>query len=119
MLREINLFPRMVCGQRIGPRVDLQATPVVAANRHTLLPPLLAQPKVYVHRDFIVRNLMLAKGRPGVLDFQDALYGPISYDLVSLLRDAFYRMGRRICIGLGHPLLGKSTRCPAARACRV
>ena len=54
-----------------------------------LLPPLLAQPQVFVHRDYIVRNLMLSAGRPGVLDFQDALYGPISYDLVSLLRDAF------------------------------
>ncbi len=49
----------------------------------------MAQPQVYVHRDFIVRNLMLTPQRPGVLDFQDALYGPISYDLVSLLRDAF------------------------------
>lgn len=54
-----------------------------------LMPVLTAQAKVFVHRDFIVRNLMLTHERPGVLDFQDALYGPISYDLVSLLRDAF------------------------------
>ena len=44
---------------------------------------------MYVHRDFIVRNIMLTPDRPGILDFQDALYGPISYDAVSLLRDAF------------------------------
>ncbi len=52
----------------------------------------LAQPQVYVHRDYHSRNLMvLAIGNPGILDFQDAVYGPITYDLVSLLRDAYIR----------------------------
>ena len=50
----------------------------------------LAQQQVYVHRDFHSRNLMvMQQGNPGILDFQDALYGPITYDLVSLLRDAY------------------------------
>src|SRR5919108_6762 len=49
----------------------------------------LAQPTVYVHRDYMPRNLMLTDPNPGVLDFQDAVIGPISYDVVSLLRDAF------------------------------
>jgi len=49
----------------------------------------LAQPRVYVHRDYMPRNLMLCNPNPGVLDFQDAVIGPISYDMVSLLRDAF------------------------------
>ncbi|HEX7650011.1 MAG TPA: phosphotransferase, partial [Noviherbaspirillum sp.] len=50
----------------------------------------LAQPQVYVHRDYHSRNLMvLPQGNPGILDFQDAVYGPITYDLVSLLRDAY------------------------------
>jgi aminoglycoside/choline kinase family phosphotransferase len=50
----------------------------------------LAQPPVYVHRDYHSRNLMVMdKGNPGILDFQDAVYGPITYDLVSLLRDAY------------------------------
>ena len=49
----------------------------------------LAQPKVFVHRDFHSRNLMLAEPNPGILDFQDAVEGPITYDLVSLLRDAY------------------------------
>ena len=52
----------------------------------------LAAPQVYVHRDFMPRNLMLgdAPGKPlGVLDFQDAVYGPITYDIASLMRDAF------------------------------
>jgi hypothetical protein len=50
----------------------------------------MAQPAVYVHRDYHSRNLMhLDRGNPGVLDFQDAVLGPASYDLVSLLRDAY------------------------------
>ena len=49
----------------------------------------LAQPVVYVHRDFMPRNLMVCEPNPGVLDFQDAVLGPITYDLVSLFRDAF------------------------------
>jgi aminoglycoside/choline kinase family phosphotransferase len=49
----------------------------------------LAQPAVYVHRDYMPRNLIVSEPNPGVLDFQDAVIGPISYDMVSLLRDAF------------------------------
>ena len=56
----------------------------------TILANNLAQPPVYVHRDYHSRNLMVMdKGNPGILDFQDAVYGPITYDLVSLLRDAY------------------------------
>ncbi|MGA9855472.1 MAG: phosphotransferase [Gammaproteobacteria bacterium] len=49
----------------------------------------LAQPRAYVHRDYMPRNLMLSTPNPGVLDFQDAVYGPITYDVVSLFKDAF------------------------------
>jgi len=49
----------------------------------------LAQPTVYVHRDYMPRNLMVSEPNPGVLDFQDAVMGPITYDMVSLMRDAF------------------------------
>lgn len=56
----------------------------------TILANNLAQAPVFVHRDYHSRNLMvLPKGNPGILDFQDAVYGPITYDLVSLLRDAY------------------------------
>ena len=47
------------------------------------------QPAVYVHRDYMPRNLMVSEPNPGVLDFQDAVIGPIAYDMVSLVRDAF------------------------------
>ncbi len=49
----------------------------------------LAEPRVFVHRDFMPRNLMVSDPNPGVLDFQDAVHGPISYDVASLYRDAF------------------------------
>ena len=49
----------------------------------------LSQPRVFVHRDYHSRNLMVCEPSPGILDFQDAIYGPITYDLVSLLRDAY------------------------------
>ena len=89
MLREINLFPEWFVAKELGRELNFKQRRLWQQTVDTLLPPLLAQPKVYVHRDYIARNLMLQEGRPGVLDFQDALYGPISYDLVSLLRDAF------------------------------
>jgi len=89
MLREIYLFPEWFVAKELGRELNFKQRQLWQQTVDTLLLPLLAQPQVYVHRDFIVRNLMLTTGRPGVLDFQDALYGPISYDLVSLLRDAF------------------------------
>ena len=89
MLREINLFPEWFVAKELGRELNFKQRQLWQQVVETLLPPLLAQPQVYVHRDYIVRNLMLQSGRPGVLDFQDALYGPIAYDLVSLLRDAF------------------------------
>ncbi len=55
----------------------------------------LAQPRVYVHRDYMPRNLMLSTPNPGVLDFQDAVFGPITYDVVSLFKDAFISWERQ------------------------
>jgi aminoglycoside/choline kinase family phosphotransferase len=54
-----------------------------------LLANALAQPRVYVHRDYHSRNLMVTEPNPGILDFQDAVCGPVTYDLVSLLRDCY------------------------------
>ena len=100
MLREINLFPEWFVAKELGRELNFKQRQLWQQTIDTLLPPLLAQPQVYVHRDFIVRNLMLTTGRPGVLDFQDALYGPISYDLVSLLRDAFIEWAEEFVLDL-------------------
>ncbi|OHX13644.1 aminoglycoside phosphotransferase [Chromobacterium sphagni] len=89
LLRELSLFPDWYCAKELQKPLNFAQKQLWDAGVKALLPMLLSQPKVFVHRDFIVRNLMLSAGAPGVLDFQDAVYGPVSYDLVSLLRDAF------------------------------
>ncbi|WP_037585184.1 N-acetylmuramate/N-acetylglucosamine kinase AmgK [Stenoxybacter acetivorans] len=87
--REMQLFPEWFVAKELGKSFTLKQQQSWQQTLNALLPVITAQAKVYVHRDFIVRNLMLTRERPGILDFQDALYGPITYDLVSLLRDAF------------------------------
>lgn len=89
LLREINLFPEWFVAKELQRPLTFAQQKLWQQTIATLLPEIESQPKVFVHRDFIVRNLMLTRDRPGVLDFQDALFGPITYDLVSLLRDAF------------------------------
>ena len=87
--RELDLFPDWCVAREFGvvwtpeQRVQWQAV------ADLLVASALAQPVVAVHRDFMRRNLMLADPNPGILDFQDAVRGPISYDVASLLRDAF------------------------------
>lgn len=87
--KEMQLFVRWFVEKQLKQTLTSQQQHVWQEAEQLLIEAALAQPRVFVHRDFIVRNLMLSKGRPGVLDFQDAVYGPITYDLVSLLRDAF------------------------------
>jgi N-acetylmuramate 1-kinase len=87
--REIDLFPEWYVGKHL--QTTFTGTQRNAFNGVTklLIDAALAQPCVYVHRDYMPRNLMLSKPNPGVLDFQDAVYGPITYDVASLFRDAF------------------------------
>jgi N-acetylmuramate 1-kinase len=87
--RELQLFPDW-CVQRefnITWSAEQQATWQRLCD--LLVQSALAQPRVAVHRDWMPRNLMLAEPNPGILDFQDAVLGPITYDVASLLRDAF------------------------------
>jgi len=90
MLRgEMNLFPEWYLSRHLGVSLtDSQKNDLEEAFR-LLVESALAQPMVYVHRDYMPRNLMVCEPNPGVLDFQDAVEGPVSYDMVSLLRDAF------------------------------
>lgn len=88
--RELMLFPEWYVGKHLGVTMSDKQTETLNRIFDTLLANNLAQPQVYVHRDYHSRNLMVtAPGNPGILDFQDAVYGPITYDLVSLLRDAY------------------------------
>ncbi len=87
--RELALFPEWCVGREFGVRwSDTQATQWQAACDR-LVASALAQPVVAVHRDYMPRNLMRTAPNPGILDFQDAVRGPIGYDVASLLRDAF------------------------------
>ena len=87
--RELRLFPDWYVARELGRTLAAVETEVMTAAFDALLANNLAQPAVYVHRDYHSRNLMVCDPMPGVLDFQDAVHGPITYDLVSLLRDAY------------------------------
>jgi N-acetylmuramate 1-kinase len=87
--REINLFPDWYIAKHLGIALNDAQGATLAAAFQRIIANNLAQPSVYVHRDYHSRNLMVCEPNPGVLDFQDAVYGPITYDLVSLLRDAY------------------------------
>jgi len=86
---ELELFPDWFLARhwQVAPTGDERdAWDAIGA---TLIRWALDQPRVFVHRDFMPRNLMLAEPNPGIIDFQDAVRGPISYDPVCLFRDAF------------------------------
>jgi hypothetical protein len=87
--RELRLFPDWYITRHLGVTLDAAQTQVLERAFSLLLDNNLSQPKVFVHRDYHSRNLMISTPNPGVLDFQDAVYGPITYDLVSLFRDAY------------------------------
>jgi aminoglycoside/choline kinase family phosphotransferase len=88
--RELMLFPDWYIAKHLGVTLSEAQHSSLNGVFDALLANNLAQPQVTVHRDYHARNLMvLPVGNPGILDFQDAVYGPITYDLVSLLRDAY------------------------------
>ena len=87
--RELDLFPEWYVRRHLGVELDAQQRQSLESVFRMILSINLAQPAVYVHRDYMPRNLMLGDPNPGVLDFQDAVYGPITYDVASLFKDAF------------------------------
>lgn len=90
LLQELQLFPDWYIGKHLRVAVNDEQKNTLTKVFDILLANHLAQAQVYVHRDYHARNLMvLPSGNPGILDFQDAVYGPITYDLASLLRDAY------------------------------
>jgi len=90
--RELMLFPEWYLGRHKGLALSSEQMQVMQTAFRLVVDSNLAQPAVFVHRDYHSRNLMvLPTGNPGILDFQDAVCGPITYDLVSLLRDAYIR----------------------------
>lgn len=90
LLREMNLMPEWFCSRHLGLTLSAAEQATVTAAFELLVTEALRQPQVFVHRDYHSRNLMVVRERnPGIIDFQDALRGPIGYDLVSLLKDCY------------------------------
>jgi aminoglycoside/choline kinase family phosphotransferase len=90
LAEELSRFPEWFCEGLLGITLDAADRDILDRYFSQLIDSALEQPQVLVHRDFHSRNLMpQADGELGVIDFQDAIKGPISYDLVSLLRDCY------------------------------
>ncbi|MCC4307140.1 phosphotransferase [Alcanivorax marinus] len=87
--RELGLFSEWYLGRHRGLALEDTDTERLEAVFDTLIESALAQPRVFVHRDFMPRNLMVSDPNPGVIDFQDAVLGPLSYDPICLFKDAF------------------------------
>lgn len=94
--RELALFPDWYVARHLGHPLSPAERDALERTFALLLANNLAQPRVFVHRDYHSRNLMVSAPNPGVLDFQDAVHGPITYDLVSLLRDAYVEWGEEV-----------------------
>lgn len=92
--REMELFREWYLGRHLGLELHQTEHKVLDEAFDLLVENALEQPGVSVHRDYHSRNLMLSEHNPGILDFQDAVHGPITYDLVSLLRDCYIEWPR-------------------------
>ena len=91
LLAEMRLFDEWFVPRHKGIRLDDQQRQSLELAYERIVAVNLAEPKVFVHRDYHCRNLMVCRDaqNPGIVDFQDAVHGPISYDLVSLFKDAY------------------------------
>jgi hypothetical protein len=89
LTRELMLFPDWYVAKHLGVDMKDEHKALLDTVFERILTNNLVQPQVYVHRDWHSRNLMVSEPNPGILDFQDAVYGPITYDLASIYRDAY------------------------------
>jgi aminoglycoside/choline kinase family phosphotransferase len=90
LVREMALMPEWFCARHLQLELTRAQGEMLTGAFEFLVAEALAQPQVFVHRDYHSRNLLITKERnPGVIDFQDALRGPVGYDLVSLLKDCY------------------------------
>jgi len=109
--RELNLFPEWYIAKHLNITLNDKQQSQLEGVFRRILDNNLAQPRVYVHRDYHSRNLMCVDAvpedfpgardiaiNPGILDFQDAVYGPITYDLASLFKDAYVRWDEELCM---------------------
>ncbi len=103
LLRELQLFPDWYVTQHMGAALSTQESTDLARCFDLIIDNNLKQPCVLVHRDYHSRNLMqcAAPHNPGILDFQDAVWGPITYDVASVLRDAYVALEEDVQLDYG------------------
>ena len=89
---ELQLFTDWFIGKHLNVTLSSEQHSVLQETYDCLINQALEQPQVFVHRDYHSRNLMWVNDAPGVIDFQDAVRGPLTYDLVSLLKDCYIRL---------------------------
>ncbi|UFH49827.1 phosphotransferase [Pseudomonas sp. KNUC1026] len=104
--RELELFPEWYVRRHLGLRFDADQQAAWERISQLLIESALAQPQVLVHRDFMPRNLMHSEPNPGVLDFQDAVHGPVTYDISLPVQGRFSQLARRTRARLAARLLG-------------
>jgi aminoglycoside/choline kinase family phosphotransferase len=113
---ELHLFSDWYVARQLQRELDPAQRETLEKMFSILLENNLAQPRVFVHRDYHSRNLMVCEPCPGILDFQDAVYGPITYDLASLLRDAYigWNEDRVIDLAIRYWEKARAARLPVA-----
>ena len=90
LVTELELMPTWFLQKHLGVAIECDEWDVIEAAFRVLVNSALEQPRCFVHRDYHSRNLLVVEdGNPGIIDFQGALHGPITYDLASLLRDCY------------------------------
>jgi aminoglycoside/choline kinase family phosphotransferase len=99
LMTEMELFREWYLQRHLGLQLSQSENAIIETAFNYLAEQALQQPRVIVHRDYHSRNLMLSTPNPGILDFQDAVIGPITYDLVSLLRDCYIAWPRSQVMG--------------------
>lgn len=96
LLSELSLFPEWFVTELLGEKLSNAEEALVSDLNHTLIDNALNQPQVWVHRDYHSRNLMKIGDDLGIIDFQDAVFGAVTYDLVSVLKDCYVRYPKSI-----------------------
>jgi hypothetical protein len=101
--REMNLFPDWFLLKQMGIQLERTERKTLESVFELMVSNAIEQPQGFVHRDYHSRNLMITQeNSPGIIDFQDAIKGPVTYDLVSLLKDCYWRLPREQVVRLVH-----------------
>jgi N-acetylmuramate 1-kinase len=96
LMAEMNLFSDWLLASHLGIELNSSRQAAVKQSFNYLVQAALEQPRCFVHRDYHSRNLMVCPDQnPGIIDFQDAVFGPVTYDLVSLLKDCYIKWPRQ------------------------